>query len=130
MALDPLTAALDIGGKLVDRLFPDPVQRASAQLELLKLGQSGDLAQIAVNQAEAASGSFWTGGWRPSMGWCCVAAYAWNSLGLPMARLAADLMGHPLHLSPADLGEMTPILLGMLGLSGLRTAEKVKGVAR
>ena len=47
MALDPVTALLDVGGKVIDRLWPDPLQAAQAKLELIKLQQSGDLAQIA-----------------------------------------------------------------------------------
>ena len=130
MTLDPISAALDIGSKLIDRMWPDPAQRAAAQLELLKLQQSGDLAQLTVNAEEAKSRSVLVAGWRPGMGWVCVAAFAWNWIGLPVARLVGEVLGHPLTLSPADLTEMMPVLLGMLGLSGLRTHEKVKGVAK
>jgi hypothetical protein len=69
MALDPVTALLDVGGKVIDRLWPDPLQAAQAKLELIKLQQSGELAQIAgqleINKAEAASPSPFTSGWRP-----------------------------------------------------------------
>lgn len=130
MALDPISAALDIGGKVIDRLWPDPTQRAAAQLELLKLQQSGELAQIAVNQEEAKSSSLFVAGWRPAVGWIAGAACAWNWVGLPVAKFAFALLGHPLDLAPADLSEMMPVLMGMLGLGTLRTAEKFKGVAR
>jgi hypothetical protein len=125
MALDPLTAALDIGGKVLERLWPNPADRAAAELELLKLHQSGELAQIAVNLEEAKSPSLFTSGWRPGVGWCCVAACTWNWLGLPMCRLAGEVLGHPIALAPADLTEMLPILMGLLGLGGLRTVEKL-----
>jgi hypothetical protein len=73
MAIDPVTAILDIGGKVIDRLWPDPVQAAQAKLELIKLQQSGDLAQIAgqleINKVEAASSNPFTSGWRPFVGW-------------------------------------------------------------
>jgi plasmid replication initiation protein len=78
MAIDPVTAALDIGGKLIDRLWPDPAQRDLAKLELLKMQQMGELAQITVNQEEAKSGSTFVAGWRPSIGWVCSLACAWN----------------------------------------------------
>jgi hypothetical protein len=129
MALDPLTAALDIGSKVIDRLWPDPEQRAAAQLELLKLQQSGELAQIAVNVEEAKSVSLFVSGWRPGVGWVCVLACSWNWLGLPMCRLAGEVLGHPIALAPADLTEMLPVLMGMLGLGGLRTVEKLKNKA-
>jgi len=66
MAIDPVTAMHDIGGKVIDRLWPDPVQAAKAELELIKLQQSGDLAQIAcqleINKTEAASSNPFTSG--------------------------------------------------------------------
>ena len=134
MSLDPITAVLDIGGKLIDRLWPDPAQRDAAKLELLKLQQSGELQQIAgqlaINAEEAKSASVFVSGWRPFIGWVCGSACAWNWIGLPMAKFAAAMAGHPLDLAPADLGEMLPVLLGMLGLGSLRTIEKIQGVER
>ena len=47
MSLDPISALLDVGSKVIDRVWPDPAQAASAKLELMKLQQSGELAQIA-----------------------------------------------------------------------------------
>ena len=75
MALDPISAVLDIGGKLIDRLWPDPLQAANAKLELLKMQQNGDLAQMVaqtdINKVEAASSSLFIAGWRPFIGWGC-----------------------------------------------------------
>jgi hypothetical protein len=130
VALDPITAALDIGGKLIDKLWPDPAERDRAKLELLKLQQAGELAQIAVNQEEAKSASVFVAGWRPSIGWVCSAACAWNWIGLPMAKFGLAMAGHPVPgLSPADLSEMMPVLMGMLGLGALRTVEKLNSKA-
>jgi len=129
MALDPVTAALDIGGKLIDRLFPDPAKRDAARLELLRLQQAGALAQVAVNQAEASNPSVFVSGWRPAIGWICGAACAWNWLGLPITKMALAYAGHEISLSPADLTEMLPVLMGMLGLGGLRSWEKINGAA-
>ena len=85
MAIDPVTAMLDIGGKVIDRLWPDPVQAAQAKLELIKLQQSGDLAQIAgqleINKAEAASANPFTSGWRPFVG--SSSSGPWGSGRLP-----------------------------------------------
>ena len=59
--MNPLAAILGVGEKLIDRLFPDPVKKAEALLELRRLEQSGDLAVIAnqaeINKIEAASSS-------------------------------------------------------------------------
>jgi hypothetical protein len=128
--LDPLSAALDIGGKLIDRLWPDPAQAAAAKLELIRMQQAGELAQIATNTEEAKSSSRLASGWRPFIGWVCGVACAWNWLGLPMAKFVLAYVGHPAAMSPADLSEMMPVLMGMLGLGGLRTIEKLQGVAR
>ena len=133
MALDPVSMLLEIGGKVIDRAWPDPAQAASAKLELFKLQQSGELAQMAgqleINKIEAASSSVFVAGWRPGVGWVCSAACAWNWIGLPVAKLVCELLGHPLALAPADLGEMLPVLLGLLGMSSLRSLEKIKQVA-
>jgi len=140
MALDPLTAALDIGGKLIERLWPDPTQRDAAKLELLRMQQTGELAaltaettlaksQADVNAIEASSARLFVAGWRPWIGWVCGMAFAWNWIGLPVGVFLATLVGHPLDLKPADLSEMTPVLLGMLGLGAMRSVEKIKGKA-
>jgi len=129
MALDPITAALDIGSKVIDRLWPNPADAAAAKIELLKLSQSGELAQIAVNQEEAKSTSVFVSGWRPFIGWVCGVACAWNWIGLKIVVAIATYLGYRINISPADLGEMMPVLMGMLGLGGLRTIEKINGVA-
>ena len=80
MALDPISAALDLGNTLITRIFPDPAQAANAKLELLKLQQSGDLAQMTaqtdINKVEAGSTSMFVSGWRPAIGWVCALALA------------------------------------------------------
>jgi hypothetical protein len=133
MALDPVTALLDIGSKVIDRLWPDPTQAANAKLELIKLQQSGELQVIAgqldINKVEAANPSVFVSGWRPAVGWVCVLACAWNWIGLPIAKLGMELWGHPIDLAPANITEMLPILTGMLGLGGLRTIEKLNDKA-
>lgn len=141
MAFDPVSAALDIGGKLIDRLWPDPAQRDAAKLELLKMQQSGEMAilaantdlakgQLAVNAAEAASGSLFVGGWRPAIGWVCAAALAYQYLFVPVGMWAAQAAGVSLP-APITLDDsLWQLMLGMLGLGGLRTAEKFKGVAK
>ena len=133
MSLDPVTALLDIGSKVIDKIFPDPAAAANAKLELLKLQQNGDLAvmagQMKINEIEAGSASLFVSGWRPGVGWVCVAACAWNWIGLPMVKVGLGLLAIKLELAPANLTEMLPILMGLLGLGGLRTLEKVQGVA-
>lgn len=82
MALDPVSLLLEVGNKVIDRVWPDPSQAAQAKLELIKLQQSGELAvitgQMEINKAEAANPSVFVAGWRPFIGWVCGAACAWN----------------------------------------------------
>lgn len=134
MALDPITAALDIGGKLIDRIWPDPGQAAAAKLELVKMQQSGELAkitgQLEINKVEAASASVFVAGWRPAIGWVCAAAFLFKFILGPLLAFTAAALGHPVTLPVLDFTEMSTILLGMLGLGGLYTTEKIRGVAK
>ena len=133
MALDPLSALLDIGGKVIDGVWPDPVQQAAAKLELFKLQQSGELQQIAqqldVNKAEAANPNVFVSGWRPFVGWVCGSGFAIQFVVGPLAEWGSAVYGHPVKFPQMDMGTMMPLLLGMLGLGGMRTAEKINGVA-
>ena len=72
MALDPVSALLNIGSQVIERVWPDPTQAAQAKLELFKLQQSGELTQIAgqleINKAEAQNPNLFVSGWRPAIG--------------------------------------------------------------
>lgn len=140
MALDPLTAALDLGGKLIERIWPDPATKDAAKLELLRMAQAGELAhlqadtdlakgQVAVNQVEAASTRLFVAGWRPFIGWICGAALGFKYIGGPLLAMAAAAVGHPVTLPDLGTAELMPLLLGILGLGAQRTYEKVKGAA-
>ena len=126
MALDPITAGLDLAGTVINKLWPDKSEAERAQLAAAVSIVQG---QLEINKAEAGSASVFVSGWRPAIGWICGAACAWNWIGLPVAKMGLALMGQQLDLAPANLAEMMPVLLGMLGLGGLRTLEKVNGVA-
>ncbi len=126
MSLDPITAGLDLAGTVINKLWPDKTEAERAQLAAAVSIVQG---QLEINKAEAGSASVFVSGWRPAIGWICGAACAWNWIGLPVAKMGLALMGQQLDLAPANLAEMMPVLLGMLGLGGLRTLEKVNGVA-
>ena len=129
MSYDPVTALFEVGSKVLDRILPDPAQQAAAKLELMKLQQNGELAQITgqmeINKVEAASSSIFVSGWRPSIGWVCGAGFAVQFVIGPLAEWGSTLAGHPVKFPQMDTGTMMPLLLGMLGLGGLRTAEKL-----
>jgi len=122
MALDPLTAGLDLASTIVGKIWPD--KTAQEQQEL-----AGMLAQLTaqtdIDKAEAASVDPLQH-WRGGMGWVCVAAYGWNFVGQPLATTAATLLGHPVILPPLEIGPLSTLTLGMLGLGGLHVVERVK----
>jgi hypothetical protein len=141
----PLAAILGIGSKLIDKFIPDPAQAEQAKLKLLEMQQSGDLAQLAAetdlaklqiqtNVEEAKNSNIFVSGWRPAVGWCCAAAFAYSYVLLPFAQFlvftfGTTSMAEQLALAPKlELSEMMPVLFGMLGLGSLRTVEKVKNV--
>lgn len=141
MANDPVTAALDFGGKLIDRLWQDPTQRDAAKLEMFKMTQTGELAQLtsdtelaksqaAVNAVEAANPSIFVSGWRPFVGWVCGLGLASQFIVAPLATWGAALAGHAVAFPALDLGTLMTLLFGMLGLGAARTVEKINGVAR
>ena len=138
MALDPITAAFDIGGKLIDRLWPNPEQRDAAKLELVKMQQTGELAQlaaetdiakaqIAVNQTEAQHQRLFVSGWRPFIGWVCGMAFAYHYVAQPLLAFLCAAFGHNIILPPFDMGELLTVLLGILGLGSLRSFDKTRG---
>jgi len=129
---------LEIGKGIINRLFPDPAAAAAAQLELLKMQQNGDLAQLAAetdlaklqiqtNIAEAA-GNWFTAGWRPCIGWVCGAGLAYAALIEPFARFIAKVgFGYVGDFPVIDTNLTMQILMGMLGLGAMRSIEKIKG---
>jgi len=135
MSLDPLTAALDIGNKVIDRLWPDPTQAAAAKMELLKLQQSGELQQIAgqieINKVEAANTNIFVAGWRPFVGWVRGLAFAYAAIGEPLARFVATVCYHYAGTYPAiDTTLTMQLLFGLLGLGAFRSFDKVKGTSK
>lgn len=130
-------------GPALERLFPDPLARQSFMMELFTKLQASDLAQIEVNKSEAGTGSLFVGGWRPMIGWACASALAFNYVALPfLIFILATLSGlgamsdNTLTVvlnakSGLKIDEMVwELMFGMLGMAGLRSFEKVKGIAR
>jgi hypothetical protein len=133
---------LDIGSKIIDRVWPDPAQRDAAKLELFKAQQAGEFkemdqafalaqSQINVNVEEAKSADPFTSRWRPFVGWTCGFALAYASIIDPLARFVATVFWH--YTGPFPVIDQTvtmQVLLGLLGLGSLRTMEKIKGAAK
>lgn len=116
----------DLAKTAIQAIWPDKTEQEKAQLAAAVAVVQG---QLSINQTEAANPSMFVSGWRPFIGWVCGAACAWNWILLPTVLFVLRIFGKPLELKPADLTEMWPLLLGMLGLGGIRMVEKINGVA-
>lgn len=131
-----------IGGifKTLDKIIPDPTERAAAKQRLLEMENNKELAylkadvdlaleQIKVNLAEAQSSDPFTSRWRPAVGWVCVLGLAYQFLGQPLLAWGSTMGG---YAAPPVLvlGDLMTILVGMLGLGAMRTTEKLGKVAK
>lgn len=120
---------------LLDKFVEDKDQRARLAHEIATMAerhaQELALAQAEVNKTEAANKNVFVSGWRPFIGWTCGAALAWHFVLSPLAIFFAAWLGAELPALPEfDMNSLMTVLLGMLGLGGLRSYEKTKGVAR
>ena len=134
MALDPLTAILDVVNTVLDRIIPDKAQAAQAKAQLLEMQVKGaldnDIAQLQVDQAEAGSQSIFVAGWRPFVGWACGAAFIYACMVQPLIQTLLVVFHSnfdPAKLPPVNLTEMLPVLGGMLGMGALRSWDKANG---
>lgn len=120
---------------LLDKFIVDKDQKAKLAHELATMterhAQEIAKAQIEVNKVEAASRTPFVAGWRPFVGWTCGIALAWHFVMFPVVSFLVVLSGEDIPPLPVfDMDSLMTILLGMLGLGGLRTYEKFKGIAR
>ena len=126
MAVDPLTAGIELATAAIGKIWPDKSAAEAAQLAAAVAIVQG---QLDTNRAEAASPSAFTSGWRPAIGWVCALALACQYIARPLLQWAGIVTGHPWPALPGIDGNLWELMLGMLGLGGLRTFEKTKGVA-
>lgn len=125
MALDPLTAGIDLATAAINKIWPDKSEQEKAQLAAAVALVQG---QLSINQTEAASTDPLQH-WRGGLGWVCVFAYGFNFVVQPLLIAGSTIAGHPVVLPMIDIGPLATLTLGMLGLGGLHVAERVKGVA-
>jgi hypothetical protein len=127
MALDPLTAGVDLAQTVINKIWPDKSAAEAAQLAAAVAIVQG---QMETNKVEAASSSVFIGGWRPFVGWVCGSALAYTFVLYPVLTWVCTVWAP--QIKPPTLGNdsmLYELLFGMLGMGALRTFEKVKGVA-
>lgn len=122
---DAIAAAL----KVVDKFIPDPAAKQQAESELRASLQAWDATQAQINQAEAGNDNLFVSGWRPYVGWTCGAAFSWNFVLMPVGNFIWVALGHKAIELNFDMNTLMTVLFGLLGLGGLRTYEKIKGVS-
>lgn len=127
-----LSPLFELGTNLISRLFPDPAQKAAAEMELLKMTQDGDLkvvlAQLEINAREAQNPSVFVSGGRPLFMWIGGFGFGYATIIQPVLTWVARVKGWP---DPPDVNTdlLWVVVTGLLGIGGLRSVEKVKGVA-
>lgn len=127
--------------KLIDKFVPDQAAAQQAKLQVIQNANDKDmeqmreqfqlaLGQIQTNTAEANSASLFRGGWRPAAGWVCVIAFFYQMFLRPVLPWIVNACGgHVPQMVDLDMGTLMTVLLGMLGLGGLRTKEKLEGLS-
>ena len=135
MALDPFTAGFDLIKTGLDKFFPDADLELKGKLEAaaseINNSYQLQLSQLEINKVEAGSTSLFVAGWRPAIGWVCGVSLLYAALVEPIARFIATVLFTYTGLFPIINTELTlQILLGLLGLAGMRSFEKSKGVTK
>jgi hypothetical protein len=141
LSINPLDSVLNFGSKLLDKFIPDPAQKAAAQLELVKLSQSGELAKLAadtqlaqgqldINKIEAASSDRFVSGGRPFIIWVCGVGLGVQFIVSPLLTFFAELCFNKHIVMPnLDTGTLLALLASLLGTSYMRSQEKLRGIA-
>jgi hypothetical protein len=136
MNLLNISSIIDSVGKVAGDLITTDKERMQLEIENRKLDQAIDVQQIEVNKIEAASSNFFVSGWRPAVGWIGASALAYQFLAYPLLGWAwkwLQALGYvPAEMNPPpllDAEQLWVMLSGILGIAGMRTFEKQKGVA-
>ena len=113
---------------LLDKFIEDKDQKALLAHEVATMAQRHaqelTIAQIEVNKTEALSRNIFVAGWRPFVGWTCGIALAWHFVGLPVTLFMTSMFQVETPPLPEfEMESLMTVLLGMLGLGGLRTFE-------
>jgi|TARA_R100000482_G_C5121223_1_gene145893 hypothetical protein len=115
---------------ILDKFIADKDLKLKLQHELNQELHKANMAQIEVNKVEAQHRTVFVAGWRPFTGWICASALAYHFIIEPILIFALALQNIQLTLPTFDMGSLLTVLMGMLGLGGLRTYEKAKGITK
>ena len=130
-----LQALIGPVSSLLDKVIPDADEKNRLAHEIATMAEKqaheAAMAQVEVNKAEAQHKSIFVAGWRPMVGWTCAVALAYHFVLAPLILFGVGMSGVEIPDLPAfDMDSLMTVLLGMLGLGGLRTYEKQKGLTK
>lgn len=130
-----ITSLLPVASKLLDKFVEDKDTKNKLAHEIATMAEkhAQELAkgQLEINKAEAQHKSIFVAGWRPFIGWTCGVALAWHFVLAPVTMFLCAYIGVAIPELPTfDMGSLMTVLMGMLGLGGLRTYEKQKGLTK
>ena len=129
-----IAALLPIIGSVLDRIIPDKngAEKAKQEIEtaLIKNATELNIAQAETNKIEAAHRSIFVAGWRPCLGWVAALGFAWMFVIAPLLQWVMLVSGNALPLPQFQTDVLLELTFAMLGLAGLRTYEKTKGISK
>ena len=121
---------IEVADKVLGKFIPDKNLKMKLQKEMTMAFHDANLAQIQLNKQEAAHKNIFVAGWRPFVGWICGVALAYHFILSPIIETILIVSGLKIDLPSFEFSQLSSILMGMLGLGGLRTYKKMKGVSR
>ena len=125
---------IGIIGDVLDKVIPDNNAKAKAKADIEKAlidnASKINLAQAETNKIEASHRSIWVAGWRPFLGWVAGFGFAWVFVIAPVAQWVCALLGIHIVLPVLHTDVMMELTIALLGLSGLRSWEKSKGLTK
>ena len=121
---------IEVADKVLGKFIPDKNLKMKLQKEMTMAFHDANLAQIQLNKQEAAHKNIFVAGWRPFVGWTCGVALAYHFIVSPIVETILIAAGVAVDLPSFEFSQLSSILMGMLGLGGLRTYEKMKGGSR
>ena len=119
----------NVGG-IIDSLHTSQEEKDNAKIKLQELENELQTKQMDINKVEAGHRSIFVAGWRPALGWISALSVGYVYLFQPFIVMVLKIAGSDIELPTLDLSQLMPLILGMLGLGGLRSYEKAKGVAK
>ena len=115
---------------VLDKFIEDKDLKTTLNHELKKSVQDANLAQIQVNMEQAKHASIFVAGARPAIMWVCCFGLAWQFVLQPVAVWVIYVTDYEIGLPLIPTEGLLPLTLALLGLGGMRTAEKFQGKAR